>query len=209
MEVQINQSFWQANFWGIVGSVTGVAGFIISWFALKYGTPQIEIDRMYLVIPDGAARDWKNKTLKNLKSNFLNYKLEIVVRNKRGGPGSIDKPNLVIGVPHKFMWLFNLERHIVIAPKTQHDESKKDTSYSGAGELWNIETVRHGRAFNLGGGEKVDEMLKYYIHKPKHIFDIVQNFDKLNYYAEYRDNNDKHHIKKITRTRNESDGYQS
>ena len=197
--------FWQATFWGILGSVTGIAGLIISWFSFKYNTPNIEIDRMYLVIPDWVAKDWRKKTVAELKSSFLDYELEMVVRNKRGGSGSIDKPNLVIGIPNKLMRFFTKEQFIKVAPITEHQEREKDKDYSGGGELWHEWTVRHGRAFNLGGGEKADERLEYHIYKAEHIFEIVQNFDKLRYYAEYSNNNGKLHRVKITKLYNESE----
>jgi hypothetical protein len=200
--IQQSAAFWQANFWGILGSITGVAGLIVAWFSFRYNTPHIEIDKMYLVVPDWAARDWKGKSLNELKSSFLDYELEIVVRNKRGGPGSIDKPNLVIGIPYKVFRFINRERHIIIPPETQHEESEKESE--NVTKLW---TVRHGRAFNLGGGERADEKLEYSVDEPKDIFDIVNNFERLNYYAEYQDNNGKHFKKKIVKIHNESDKY--
>jgi hypothetical protein len=199
---QMPLNFWQANFWGILGSITGVAGLIVSWFSFRYNTPYVEIDKMYLIIPDWAARDLKDKSLTELKSCVLDYELEIVVMNKRGGPGSIDKPNLAIGIPYKVLRFINKERYIVIPPQTQHQESEKESE-----NLTKIWTVRHGRAFNLGGGEKTDENLEYDTDNPQNIFDIVQNFEKLKYYAEYWDNNGKHYRKKIVRIYNESDKY--
>lgn len=193
-------SFWQANFWGIVGSITGFAGLVVSWFTFKYNTPKIEIDRMYLVIPDWAPRSWKDKTLAELKSSFLEYELEIVVRNKRGGAGSIDKPNLAIGIPYEFLRFLNKERLIILPPRTQHQESERESE-----NITSYWTVRHGRAFNLGGGEKADENLKYYLRNSQQIYDIVHNFEKLRYYTEYSDNHGKRHRQKITRIYNESD----
>ena len=154
--IQQGATFWQANFWGILGSITGVAGLIVSWFSFKYNTPHIEVDKMYLVVPDWVVNDWKGKSLNELKNSYLDYELEIVVRNKRGGSGSIDKPNLVIGIPYRVLGLINRERYIIIPPITQHEESKKESE-----NVTSVWTVRHGRAFNLSGGEKADENLEY------------------------------------------------
>jgi hypothetical protein len=197
-----NTSFWQANFWGILGSITGVAGLIIGWFSFKYNTPKIEIDKMHLVVPDWAERDLKGKTIQQLESRYLDYELEIVVRNKRGGAGSIDKPNLVIGIPNKAFYFINSYRYIILPPDTEHEESKKENE-----SITNFWTVRHGRAFNLGGGEKVDENLEYESDDPKQIFDIVQNFSNIRYYTEYRDNNGRYYRKRIFKIYNESDKY--
>lgn len=200
---QINKTplnFWQANFWGILGSITGVAGFLVSWFNFKYNTPKIEIDKMYLITPDWVTKDWKNKTLADLKGSYLDFELEIVVRNRQGGAGSIDKPNLVIGIPYKFLWLFHKQEYIVVTPITEHSESEKESE-----NITKIWTERHGRAFNLSGGEKIDEKLEYEINNADHIFEIVNNFERLKYYVEYSDNNGKYYKKLITKTYNESD----
>ncbi|EKD86857.1 MAG: hypothetical protein ACD_37C00121G0001, partial [uncultured bacterium] len=184
-------TFWQINFWGIVGTITGVVGLFVSWFTFKYNTPNIEIDKMDLVIPDWAKSNWKGKAINDLKSSFLDYELEIVIRNRRGGAGSIDKPNLLIKIPDgKHLLFLPKYRIIVVNPQTEHTESKKESE-----NITNIWTVRHGRAFNLGGGEKVDEKLEYEVEKPEMIYAIVQNFDKLQYFAEYWDNNGKHYEK--------------
>lgn len=198
---QAVNTFWQVNFWGIVGTITGVAGLTVSWFAFKYNTPSIEIDKMYLTIPDWIKRDWISKTVADLKDSYLDYKLEIVVRNKRGGAGSIDKPNLLLKIPDgKHLLFLPKYRTIVAYPETEHTESKKESE-----NITSVWTVRHGRAFNLGGGEKLDEKLEYEVEKPEMIYAIVQNFDKLQYYVEYSDNNGRHYEKRIERIINESE----
>lgn len=198
---QLPASFWQANLWGIVGTVTGLAGMLISWLSFKYNTPKIEIDKMSLVIPNWAARDWKGKQVSELKNNFLDFDLEIMVRNTQGGAGSIDKPNLLIKIPvgKRLFFLKNWES-IILLPQTQHTESERKTE--NMTEIW---TVRHGRAFNLGGGEKADENLKYDTDKAETIYKIVQNFERLQYFIEYMDNHGKRYEKKIERIFNESD----
>jgi len=197
----MENNFWGANFWGIIGTITGCAGLIVSWFSFKYNTPKVEIDKMYLVIPDGGMPDWKNKSEAELKSSYLDYELEIVVSNRRGGAGSIDKPNLLIKIPSgKQFFLLNKYKAIVSYPQTQHTESKQESE--SVTSYW---TVRHGRAFNLGGGEKVDEKLEYNIDKPDMIYAIVQNFDKLQYFVEYWDNNGKRHEKRVERLLKESE----
>jgi hypothetical protein len=192
-------NFWQANFWGILGTVSGLTGVIVSWFNFHYNTPKIDIDKMYLIIPSHIPGVLKHKPIAELKKLYLGYELEIVVRNKRGGAGSIDKPNLVIKIPNgKKFGFFLMYKTVVVNPQTQHTEYQKESE--NVTSFW---TVRHGKAFNLGGGEKVDERLKYEVNDPEMMHAIVENFENVHYFAEYWDNNGKHHEKRIRRTINE------
>mgnify|MGYP001557919009 CR=1 FL=1 len=197
----MDNNFWQVNFWGIVGTVSGLTGVFVSWFSFQYNTPKIEIDRMYLIIPDRIPPEWKNKTVNELKNSYLDYTLEIVVRNKRGGAGSIDKPNLLVKISgDKRFIFFTKYRTIVVHPQTQHTEYEKEDE-----NVTSYRTVRHGKAFNLSGGEKADEKLEYDVEKPDMIHAIVQNFESIKYFVEYWDNNGKRYEKKIERIINESD----
>jgi len=197
----MEKNFWDANFWGIIGTIAGAAGLVVSWFTFKYNTPEIEIDKMFLIVPDDAIPHWKNKSEVELKNGYLDYELEIVVRNKRGGAGSIDKPNLLIKIPDgKHYLLLPKYRIITACPQTEHTESKKESE--SVTSYW---TVRHGRSFNLGGGEKADEKLEYEVEKPDMIHAIVQNYDKLKYFVEYWDNGGKRHEELIKRLLNKSE----
>lgn len=188
---------------GAIGTITGVISLFISWFNHKYNTPKIEIDRMYLIIPHWVSTDWAGKTVKDLENYFLDYELEIVVRNKTGGAGSIDKPRLVIQIPNGKNLFFKKYKSICAYPSTAHMESEKKSE--NMTESW---TVRHGKAFNLGGGEKADDRLEYEVENPQNIFDIVNNFNRLMYFVDYVDNNGKYHKKRITRMISEDDDRQ-
>ena len=197
----MESSFWEANFWGIIGAITGGIGLAVSWLTLKYNTPKIEIDNMYLVVPDESFIALKNKAISDMKSSYLDYELEIVVRNKRGGPGSIDKPNLLIKIPDgKRLILLPKYKTIVAHPQTEHTESKKESE-----NITSYWTVRHGRSFNLGGGEKTDEKLEYEIEKTDMIYAIIQNSNELLYYVEFWDNNGKRYEKRIEQLLKESE----
>jgi len=181
----MQSNFWEANFWGILGSIAGLAGLIISWISFKYNTPKIEIEEMHLIVPDWVARDWKGHSIEQLKNSVLEFELEITVRNGRGGSGSIDKPTLSIRIPEgkKFKFFKNY-KFIRIKPITEHEESERESE-----SITRIWTERHGRAFNLSGGEKVDAKLIYQTYRyPQNIFDYINNYDEARYFIEYRDN---------------------
>lgn len=199
MEPQTNP-FWQANFWGIIGTISGLSGVLISWINHNYNTPKIEIDRANLIIPDKILIEWSKQSLKQLNSAYLEYKLEIVVRNSKGGAGSVDKPNLLIKIPSEKRLLgFPCFRTIRSFPETEHQEYEKESENTT--KFW---TVRHGKAFNLEGGEKVDDKLEYSIENPEMVYQIAHNFEKIKYLIEYRDNKGKKYVKEITEKTNES-----
>ncbi len=201
---QQGNTFWQANFWGILGSITGIVGLIVSWFSFKYNTPKITVEETHLIIPDWVARDWNGRILEELKNSVLEFELEITVRNERGGSGSIDKPVLLISIPEKTVWRFFTKRRIIkIQPVTEHTEWEKESE--NVTKAW---VERHGRAFNLSGGEKVDEKLTYQTYRfPKNIMDYVNNFDNAKYYIEYRNNFGKKRREKIKNILNKTDLY--
>lgn len=199
MDPQSN-SFWQANFWGIIGTISGLSGVLISWATHKYNTPKIEIDEINLIISDEFIPSLKNQTVVQLKNSFLEFKLDIIVRNSQGGPGSIDKPNLLIKIPFgKRFFIFPLYHTIISYPHTEHTEYERENENTT--KFW---TVRHGRTFNLGGGEKADDQLEYQIDDPEMIYQIVQHFSSIQYLIEYKDNKGKKYVQKIQRLTNES-----
>lgn len=202
MDTNTTNTFWQANFWGIVGSITGIAGLIVGWFSFRYNTPKVEIEEATLMIPDWIFRDWKEKTVEQLKNSVLEFELEIVVRNGRGGSGSIDKPLLVIKIPDgKRYRIFRKLRYIKIRPVTEHFESEKESE-----NLYKTWTERHGRSFNLVGGEKADARLTYQTYKyPKNIFDYIKFHEKIEYLLEYKNNTGKKRQMKIKKIVNETD----
>lgn len=198
---QQNNAFWQANFWGILGSITGIVGLIVSWFSFRYNTPKIKVEDTHLIVPDWTARDWKGHTLEQLKNSVLSFELEISVRNERGGAGSIDKPALLITIPEKVIFRFLTKRRTIrIFPVTEHTEYERESENTI--KTW---VERHGRAFNLSGGEKVDAKLTYQTYKfPQNIMDYVNNFEEARYYIEYRDNFGKSRKEKIKNIINET-----
>lgn len=194
-------TFWQANFWGIVGTITGAAGLMVSWFSFKYNTPKIEVEKADLIIPDWITEDWKNKTVAELKSSVLEFELEIVVRNHRGGSGSIDKPILLIKIPNgKLLWFFPKYKYLQIKPVTEHFEMEKesDTTY----KTW---TERHGKSFNLAGGEKVDDKLTYRSLNAELIHEYIKEFSAAEYFIEHTNNSGKKYRKKIENLLNKTD----
>lgn len=204
-------TFWQANFWGITGTVTGIIGAIggiigvlVSWFSFKYNTPKIEVEELSLTIPDWVFRDWKGKSIEQLKDNVLEFELEIVVRNTQGGSGSIDKPVLAIKIPDgKQFKFFTRYKLIRIKPVTEHYEREQESD-----NVYKTWTERHGRAFNLSGGEKIDDKLTYQTYSnPKIIHDYIQQNEHAEYFIEFRNNMGKKYRVKIKNLFKESDQY--
>jgi hypothetical protein len=165
---------------GIVGAATGLFALFISWLNFHYLTPKIKIDKTYLIVPDETVIGLVNRTIEDLKSSYLDFQLEIVVRNKRGGRGSIDKPDLVIE--------FQDATIARIPPETEEIEYKKIDN-----NTTETSVVRYGRSFNVDGGQKVDDQLEYELLEPETIHKIVRNFPNLKYYIEYTDHKGRRH----------------
>jgi len=195
--------FWQINFWGLVGTISGIAGFLVALFSYIYNIPKIKITHMVLITPDSR---WINAQLfgkkpEDLKDRFLDYKLEINVRNSRGGAGSIDKPTLLVKIPYgKNLFLFQKFKEIKIFPNTEETKYKRIDSVTSE-----IYTVRHGRAFNLSGGQSIDDLLEYSLDKATELYEVIQKFNNLKYFVEYYDNNGIKCRKKIIRVIPESE----
>ncbi len=180
------ENFWQANFWGIAGIITGILGLIISWINWKYFKPEIEIAETKLSIPGSIV--WNSlvdKKLEEIKYASLDYNLYIRLKNKKGGPGSIEKPTLIIKVSNE-----NLE--INISPRTKSYESNKIDS-----NTYSTKVIRRGDAWNFNGGETIDDELDYKVRGSNNIYKIVNNREKLLYFVEYQNNFGKKFIKKI------------
>lgn len=180
-----NNIFWQANFWGIVGTVSGALGLLISWLNWRYSKPHIRIAELILTRPSKTQiANYKGKSEEELSSNFLVYKVDIRLRNKKGGAGSIEKPYLVITVLSKKLSLFHRWWHdIRIKPVTSHIETTQISSYLSSSEV-----IRHGEAWNFNGGQIVDDELEYRIRNPSDLVAISSSYDAMRYSMEYHDN---------------------
>jgi hypothetical protein len=178
-------SFWTANFWGILGTVTGVTGVIVSWLNFKYSKPQIEIEELQLEVPSWA-KNWEGKSIEELKSRYIDFELEIILRNKKGGQGSIDKPNLILNFPDK------KQKNIILKPITEHNEYERESD-----SVLKISTIKHGRTYYLNGGQKIDDNLRYDCRNPQDIHDYIQYYSNIKYLIEYKDNFGKKYNTKI------------
>lgn len=187
--------FWQANFWGILGSTTGIAGLVVSWLVYQYNTPKIEIANIVLIRPnpEWIKEHLAKKSKDFLKGRYIHYEIDILVRNRRGGSGSIDKPTLLIKIPiKKILSYFQLYDTVVVSPKTEEIVSERINSIMSKSH-----TVRRGYAFNLLGGQSIDGRLEYIIENPEALEEIIENYDSLKYYIGYSNNFGEPYIKKI------------
>jgi len=166
-------SFWQANFWGILGSITGAIALTISYLSHRYNTPDIKIEHLVLLTapPLWIKSEYGGKNIEELRNRYLDYTLKIKVRNSRGGAGSIDKPTLLIKIPLNK----NSSEEIRIFPRTEVDNE----------------------SFNITGGQSIDDVLEYDLYD-ENLHKVANNFEKLKYFIEYKDNRGKRYIKEIT-----------
>jgi len=178
----MESTFWQANFWGIIGTVAGALGLIISWLNRRYSMPEIVVVKLELETP-------YNSHIKNLaeklpqKEYYAEFVLHIRLRNKKGGSGSIEKPNLILRYKtHPRFLIIPRYKEYSLTPKTKHTEWEKETETISRGI-----TIRHGEAWNFSGGETVDDELEY-VFRDAEFYDFIKIWDKIEYFAEYHNN---------------------
>lgn len=172
---------------GIVGACTGIPALIISFFAFRYNTPKIIVEKAYLKLPSKnllsnlVGRD-------DISSSFVDFDLEIIIRNRRGGAGSIDKPTLKIQFPNS-----NLHS-ILLFPVIKHRESIDNGQNSSTFRMLFTTEVRDGYAFNINAGQTIDDDVKYYLYGSKNLEGLksyIENNQKAAYSLIYKDNNGK------------------
>ena len=181
-----DNNFWQANFWGIVGTISGTLGLFISWLNWRYSKPSISIAELILTRPRerNIKECFKDKSEKNLEHNFIEYKLKIRLRNKKGGAGSVEKPYLVITVYSKKFSLFHRWwTYIKLKPQTSHIETTQISP-----NVSNYEIIRHGEAWNFAGGQIIDDELEYRTRNARDLLSVVSNYENLKYSIEYHNN---------------------
>ncbi len=181
--------FLDANLWGYIGTLTGIIALFMSWRTSNYSKPNIRIAKLTLVRRNAKEMDrWStNTTTKDQMRNYIiTHKIQIKLRNKKGGSGSIDKPMLVISTP-------NLGR-IRIKPRTKEYERVQINSNTSS-----TETIDMGEEWHLNGGEIISDELEYIIHNDEEkLFEILKNYDRLEYAVEYYNNSGKLFTKKVT-----------
>lgn len=192
----MENTFWQVNFWGIVGTTTGAIGLLISWLNWKYSHPKIKITQTTLSMrkfDDKFLRAEKDTDPETLRRNSLSIQLDIKLANERGGPGAIEKPVLVFKV-NKFFW--QRPDYIEIEPITKSYSSTKLSENS-----YETETVNLGKSYNLKGGEIIDDELKYSVHgSDGDLQRLIKNYDNGYFYIRYLTNTGTRHERKLKLT---------
>jgi len=172
--------FWQANFWGIVGTASGALGIIISWLNWRYSKPKIKITELCLEAynPGWVQSSYNITNKEDLRSHYLSFKLNIVLKNKKGGSGSIEKPILVLIIPKNGQFLFiKISEKVFIKPQTKYYNG---SDFSDSGVAWNLkggETINDELEYDLCGDKDIEKMIR-----------VIKNYKNLQYSIEYSDN---------------------
>lgn len=88
----MESNFWQVNFWGILGSVTGILGLVISWLVYRNNFPKINLGRVYIVSNMPFLDSFKKKEFKD--GEVFKVYAYFHVFNATIGPGSFERPTL-------------------------------------------------------------------------------------------------------------------
>ena len=170
----MNQSingFWSVNFWGILGTLLGSIGILISYFSFRYNKPSIHLHDLVLKYSKSSQSCLEKRadSLEKMKGSFIELFLYISIDNISGGSGSIQRPELIIKDIHS-------KAIMHIAQPTRY-------KYKGK-ELQDL-----GQTFYLRGGEKIhNEKIEYFIHDPSILMLLIQNKLNFRYYVSFCDN---------------------
>src|ERR1700722_987445 len=147
---------------GGIGAVTGLISLGVSIFTYRYNIPDIKITELELQYPDHMVQ-LAGQTVEQLKNHYLEFELSVVVKNKRGGSGSIDKPILLLRTPKdKIFGIYQRYSFIKMNPTiTSTDYIKKSEN------ITSIITNNLGSSFNVAGGETINDVLSYETTKKK------------------------------------------
>lgn len=176
-----NPEFWRISAFGLIGTLSGVSGLLIAWISSRYQRPKIKIVRSELFVP---SMDYVRRII--ARNAILEYKLELVVANKRGGQGSIEKPRLVIRLPKEYV-----PRDVYVRPTVKELESLSESS-----TFRTFKEIRLGHSIELTGGDIEDAEIKYVVSGNDLAY-VVKNYGVLEYFLAYRDNQGKSYRTRI------------
>ena len=194
----MENNFWQANFWGIVGTASGALGLIIAWLNWRYSKPAIKITSLRLTIREFDDRFLKRNKETNpnaIKNHLVDFELDITIANKKGGPGAIEKPVLIFRA--KSTSWFKPVEEIIVRPitKIQHHRPRQSI---GSFSSYEIETENLGKSFNLKGGEIIDDTLEYRFRgEDESLIKLIKNYEHGHFYIRYHTNFGKKHERKL------------
>ena len=191
----MEDTFWQANFWGITGTISGALGLLISWLNWRYSKPKIDIAKLELETPYlSHINDYKIKP--RAQEYWAEFVLHVRFRNKKGGSGSIEKPLLILKykIGSRFYFLAKF-KECILKPRTKHTEWQKESESVSVGHM-----VRHGEAWNFSGGQTIDDELEY-MFRGAEFYDFASNWEKVRYFIEYNDNFGRRFCKQIKNVR--------
>ncbi len=190
----MENTFWQANFWGIVGTISGALGLIISYLTWKYSRPNIKITQLLLKMrksDDNFIRSKKDTSPDQLSRYSVSLNLDIRLANKRGGPGAIEKPILVFRTKKKHFW--DKIEEIEFEPQTKE---YSHTRISDSAYETNVTNL--GRSFNLSGGEIRDDELEYYISGSEgELQKVAKGYERSEFLIRFSNNFGKKHEVKV------------
>lgn len=181
-----NIGFWTVNFWGILGTLSGGLGLLISYFVFRYNKPLICIDVLELNYPKNLLQYLSDEECKGYfvkaglyaDTRHIQFDLYFNVTNKSGGAGSIQKPKIIIKELHGKNTLCSVEA----ITRWLGIEGAKDS----------------GRTIYLGGGERMDgEHLEYRIYDSSLGLRLLKDKLSFKYYIGYDDNAGKYHEEEI------------
>ena len=177
--------FWEANFWGIVGTVSGLASLAINYLSLRNNKSAIYIDNLRLEYRKNYLKD-KEKNIKAMISTLgfnTTFTLSLNVNNKSGGSGSISKPMLIIKDPE------NQQIICTCKPTTDRIHGSPGTS---------TEVADLGKVFNLKGEQKImGYVIEYIIMDPEIMHVLAIKEFKFKYYIRYENNKGKSFEKEV------------
>jgi hypothetical protein len=180
--------FWHTNFWGLIGSATGILALVVSTINWRHSMPKIIITKLALVRKNPMQiNEWfAGKSADQIRDHIMDFQLNIVLKNMGAAPGSIQKPTLVFSTQSG--------AKIRIDPYKAYSEPADKLSPAA----WKFKSKEQENSWKLGGDEIIEDDIKYVIENVDDLYMLVDNYTTTSYSIEYSDNFGKHYHRAIT-----------
>jgi len=185
--------FWQANIWGIIGTLLGGVALGISLANQRSSRPRLVITKLDLVrkSPPQVSEWFEHKSKEGMRDHILYFELNISMRNESTSSFSIGKPTLVFSLPSG--------KQLRLRPYRAHEAADKTNA-----SAWNSKGSQLETVWEFKGSQMLDDEIRYVVENMVDLYEIVDNYSLTTYSIEYTDNRGRKHTRDITSVFEES-----
>ena len=187
-------TFWQANIWGIIGTLLGFFALLASFIGSYHSRPKLALSKLDLIRknPMQISEWFGHRTKEQMRDHILYFELNVTIKNDGTRPCSVEKPSLILSLPSG--------KKIRLEPYKAHSEAADKTNESA----WNTRLARTETAWELKGRQALSDEIRYVVQDIDDLYDIVNGYSATRYSIQYSDNLGKKYSKRIASVLEES-----